>query len=261
MREITALAEPTATDLQRAARLWRGDAETQFFETLTSPAWVPLLVAAGYMDVPPAPEHVEGGVRLPFWPVSRYVARVAGSAPAEVLAAIVAVPATDNGRVHADLVDAAVTMPVADGAKVVGHVVGWLARPWSSFAAGNAATLASRLAAGGEADAALTLAARLVSFTVHATPRDGPWGPDITYVTVFHGDWDYRQALADLVPALTAADGPRDRGDARCAFWAGCCDASVGCEGWRGRRPTRGCGARRSPTTPRTASATTRATC
>jgi hypothetical protein len=208
LQEIAALEQPIRADLERAARLWRGDAETQFFETLTSPGWVPLLVAAGYLDAPPAPERVDGGVRLPFWPVSRYLARVAGAAPADVMAAIEKLASTDNGRVHADLVEAAVAMPAADGAKAVRRVVAWLDRPWGSFAAENAVQLVKQLAHGGEIKAALKLASKLMSFNVAATPRDRPFGPGIDYVTVFHGDWEYRQATGELVPTLVAVDGP-----------------------------------------------------
>jgi hypothetical protein len=207
LQEIAALEQPTKTDLQRAARLWRGDAETQFFETLTTPAWVPLLVAAAYMDAPPAPEWVEGGVRLPFWPVSRYMARVAAAAPGDVMAAIEKLASTENGRVHADLVEAAVAMPAADGAKAVRHVIRWLGRPWASFAAENAVELVKQLAAGGETKAALELATKLVSFNVEASPREGSFGPSLDYVTAFHGTWEYGQAIAELVRPLVAADG------------------------------------------------------
>jgi hypothetical protein len=138
LQEIAALDQPTKADLERAARLWRGDAEMQFFETLTSPAWVPLLVKVGYLDAPPAPETAEGGVRLPFWPVSRYLARVAGAAPAEVMAATEKLASTDNGRVHADLIEAAAAMPAAAAATMVRQVIRWLSRPWASFAAENA---------------------------------------------------------------------------------------------------------------------------
>jgi hypothetical protein len=207
LREIATLEQPTMVDLQRAARLWRGDGEMQFFETLTSPAWVPLLVTAGYLDAPPAPESVEAGVRLPFWPVSRYLARVAGAAVAEVIAAIEQLAATDNGRVHADLVDAAVATPAADAAPLVRQVIAWLSRPWGSFAADNAVELVKQLAAGGENDAALKLASRLLSFNVDATPRDGPLGPRIDYVTVFHSDWEYGRATGEMVPTLVAMDG------------------------------------------------------
>jgi hypothetical protein len=208
LQEIAALDQPTEADLQRAARLWRGDAETQFFETLTSSGWVPLLVAAGYLDAPPAPEYVDGGVRLPFWPVSRYLARVAGAAPAGVIAAIERLPSTDNGRVHADLVEAVAAMPATDGSKAVGHVIRWLGRPWGSFAAENAVQFVKHLAAGGETTAAFKLANKLLSFNVEATPREGPFGPRVEYVTVFRGDWEYGQATGELVPALVAEDGP-----------------------------------------------------
>jgi hypothetical protein len=208
LKEIVTLEEPTVEDLRRAARLWRGDAELQFFETLSSSAWVPLLVETGFLASPPAPESVEGGVRLPFWPVSRYLARVAEAAPAQVLAAVENVASTDNGRVHADLVEAAVKMPASDAAKMVPRVIGWVGGPWGAFAADPAVTLVKQLGSGGETEAALKLASKLVSFHVTSTRREEPFGPRIDYVTVFHGDWEYGQALEELLPTLVAVDGP-----------------------------------------------------
>ena len=141
LQEIAALEDPEAGDLQRAARLWRGEAEQAFYEALSSPRWVPLLVAAGFLNYPPPPEQVGGGTGLPFWAVSRYLARIAERAPGEVLAAIRKLPDTDNGRVHADLIDAAKAMPAAEAAEVAALVPAWLARPWGAFAAENAAGL------------------------------------------------------------------------------------------------------------------------
>jgi hypothetical protein len=205
LSKIAELEVPTVEDLRRAMVLWRGDAETAFFEQLSSAVWVPLIVTAGFLERPQGVETSEEGMRLPFWPVSRYLARVAGGAPDVVLAAIERLGPTENGRVHGDLVEALLGMPSATAARAVDLVLGWLGKRWGRFAAESAARLAARLAAGGEPDAALALAKRLVSLNVRVDERDVELGWRVAYDTVFHSDYEYDDALAELLPLLVAA--------------------------------------------------------
>ncbi|HEX5924845.1 MAG TPA: hypothetical protein VFY45_13515 [Baekduia sp.] len=204
LREIAELDSPSVGDLRRAMVLWRGDAEKTFFDNLTSPVWVPLIVEARFLDEPLGIEVSDEGTRLPYWPVADYLKRVAGEAPDAVLAAIERLGPTENGRVHDDLVQALAEMPAATAARAVKLVVKWLGQTWGRFAAESAAGLAERLADGGEPDAALALAKKLVSIQVDVVDRDGGLGPRIVFRTVFHGDWEYDDALSELLPALVA---------------------------------------------------------
>ena len=80
---------------------------------LDSPEWLEPLAARGLFRKPPPPEKVGGYVRLPFWPESRYLVRMA--AIPEVQATVVRIareiPKTKNSRVYDDIIDMALALP------------------------------------------------------------------------------------------------------------------------------------------------------
>lgn len=84
-----------------------------FFNRLSTPAWLQPLLAEGLFDHPPEPEHneEEGRTRLWAWPQSKYLSRMAKAAPNEVVKIILAIPETKNSWVHLDFTDAALDMP------------------------------------------------------------------------------------------------------------------------------------------------------
>ena len=56
-------------------------------------------------------------ISFPFWPESRYLARMASTSPNQVLDIVLRMPQTDNVRVHVDFIDAACNMPPELAAK------------------------------------------------------------------------------------------------------------------------------------------------
>jgi hypothetical protein len=203
LARIAALDEPHADDLERAVRLMRGGAEASFLEALRSPGWLPVLRAAGYVAHPPQPEKADDGVRLPFWPISRFLARIAADAPEAVVEAIESVPPTSGGRVHADFLRAARAMPPEHGASIAKLAPHWLKGEWSGFAADEAAGLASDLAGAGRIDAALDIAGAVFAVGATLSEHDHPLlGPDPVFEHRFVDDWSLRQALEQHVPSL-----------------------------------------------------------
>src|SRR5262245_9082853 len=97
-----------------------------FFDNLKSPEWIKPLVEEGFFASPPAAIHDGGTIGFPFWPQSRYLVRMAPSAPQETLSAVLAIPETDNARVHEDLVDAVLAMPPQMAVQITERVVTWL---------------------------------------------------------------------------------------------------------------------------------------
>src|SRR2546430_7021810 len=81
-----------------------------FFDSLPSPDWIKPLAAERVFDGPPEPEVSDGFIRVPAWSASRYLARMAGVAPADVLDVALSIK-TENERVHSDFAEAAITMP------------------------------------------------------------------------------------------------------------------------------------------------------
>jgi hypothetical protein len=101
-----------------------------FFGELTSPEWIPLLEEAGLLKDPPSPVESEGGAMFPFWPVSRYLVRVADQDPERVADVLYGVRETPNPRIWWDTVDGLVKMPAAATARFVPTIKRWVHHPW-----------------------------------------------------------------------------------------------------------------------------------
>lgn len=89
----------------------RGVNYEYFFNELKSPDWIEPLLNEGMFQHPPPSKQEGDYISFPFWPESRYLARMAPLAPELVLKVALKIPETENFRVHADLADAACAMP------------------------------------------------------------------------------------------------------------------------------------------------------
>lgn len=79
---------------------------TGYFFSRASAAWLGPLRETGFFSAPPPPEADEdaGTVQIPWWPESEYLARIAADIPEAVVEAVLAIPTTENSRVHHDVV-------------------------------------------------------------------------------------------------------------------------------------------------------------
>jgi hypothetical protein len=132
-----------------------------FFDRLTSPDWIGPLREVGMFQSPPEPIREGNYVQFPAWPESRYLSRVAGQAPEAVTEIILALPHTDNIRVLVDLAEAVLSMPPELGASLVPTVAGWLTSSYLLLLPDRLGKLIGRLAAAGQAEAALELTVAL----------------------------------------------------------------------------------------------------
>ncbi len=166
--------------------------EAYFFSRLESPLWIDPLAERDMFKYPPKAEYVTGGgVRFPPWPPSRYLARMAPQAPAEV-AAVLAKIETDNSSIIGDMVKAALAMPADVAASLVPSTCraareGTL---WIYFK--DASDLCVLLARGGQCDPALELAEALFAPTFE-TGQEQPRRRD--------AHW-YEHGLKQVLPAL-----------------------------------------------------------
>ena len=98
-----------------------------FFERAT-PEWlVPLRDAEFFSSPPePVPHDDTGRLEVPPWPQSLYLLRVASDRPSEVLETAVAIPATSNVLVNANLAELALRFPAGEAARLLPRVIGSL---------------------------------------------------------------------------------------------------------------------------------------
>lgn len=178
-----------------------------FFAHLTAADWLDPLAEQGFFRKPEPPIREGDGVRYPFRPESRYLARVAGSAPDRVLEVALAIPETDNVRVHEDLAQAAIAMPASLAAKWVEREVQWLEGQRRAFflLPDELGRLITHLAEGGEVDAAFVLARALLEPLVPEKKPEGDetirWPANPVLRVDPH---DYSELLRLRVPELAA---------------------------------------------------------
>jgi hypothetical protein len=135
--------------------------EEYFFARLENPQWIEPLAARDFFSHPPKVQIIEGmGVRFPRWAPSRYLARMAELAPAEVSKVLLKLD-VDNPSVVGDFLDAALAMPVSFAVTLVPKVRTAANLGTLSIHFNEAAELCKKLAENSEADSAMTLAAEI----------------------------------------------------------------------------------------------------
>jgi len=165
------------------------DALEYFFGKAGS-AWLAPLNAAGFFDRPPATEE---GYRVPTWPQSRYLARMAAAEPDRVIGIAQFVADTRNVRVQEDLMKAALAVPPSKAAKLVPSIVRWMASMHLWLQPESIGDLVAQFAEGGEVDAALALGR---AFLNAAQAVSGQY--------LLFDTWHYNRVLDRMVPDLLA---------------------------------------------------------
>lgn len=200
---------PTQETVQRAiAEIRKRRANYEyFFDQLNDPSWIiPLKQASPpFFAEPPDIERVGEYIRVPVWPESRYLARMASRSPQDVQRVLLDLPRTENARVHEDIVEAACGMPADLAAPLASGEARWLRDSGTRLLIGDPyGKLLSHLAEGGQVGIALELASALLSFA-----------PD-SDSSIRHGDravpaklspFEYQELLTAPLAALACADG------------------------------------------------------
>jgi len=165
-----------------------------FFETLTSPDWIKPLWDAGVFQSPPQLIREAGYVNFPLWAESRYLSRMAPTAPETVLEVVLAIPETENVRVHEDFLDAALSMPPHIAAKLTPKVKDWMKLPYHLLLSEKLSELVLYLVLNSQVDVALDLAESLfMGLTESLLVPDGSHYSDI---------WQYQEILKKQIPHL-----------------------------------------------------------
>jgi len=202
LKEISAIADPTRSDLDRALVLARGEAINTFLGSLRSLAWLSPMRAARLFESPNPTEVLEdGSYRTPFWEPSRFLVRVAAEAPAEVTEMLLSLPETDNSRVHRDIIDAALAMPAEHAAPIASTVPSLLPGRYPMFASEPAADLAGKLVTHGHIDAGIGLA-RFLLTTEAFVAADRGFGADVGFRHVFDSDFTFAEAVSAVRAAV-----------------------------------------------------------
>lgn len=124
--------KPTVEQTSEALRLLvRPEEARYFFDRLTNPLWIDALNDADFL-IPPSPILDESGTRYPRWPVSSFIARVAGDHPdQESLARILReLLDTENISIQQDMLRAMAALDPGVLTDLLPSVVDWFSMPW-----------------------------------------------------------------------------------------------------------------------------------
>lgn len=150
----------------------RGANYVFFFTNTDDPVWIPYLKDHGFFRNPPSAEYSsDGHVQLPFWPELQYLQKVCEHAPQDVLGLALKLPAVDNPRVYADILDIALKLDGKRSAQLKPKMLEY-ARLEHQFFPFKFPDLLTYWAAEGQTKAALELAKILVQFVPDAKTED-----------------------------------------------------------------------------------------
>lgn len=208
---------PTRSDAKRLKKNAPNNlvAYRYFFEKVSSPKWLEPLRAESMFSYPPSPEVDGKSIRLPPWPQSQYLQRMAKLDPGLVADIILDIPDTENVIVLANFADAACKMPPEEAVRLVSKAKSWVETPYlgALLLPESLVKLTVHLAEGGYVDEALELARTLLAVRPASTPgvtedpevarylRQRPEG--------LFRDWGYKEVLRLRMPALVRAGGIR----------------------------------------------------
>jgi hypothetical protein len=194
MRSFT---EPTASEVDTAVAMILSSPvyATYFFDRLENPNWIAPLNAAGLFAGPPAAKPSDGGgTDYPIRLASKFLARMAACAPAEIAEILQGIK-TENPAILRDILDAAGKMPIAIAATLVPTVCTAINTGMPEFLFARAVDFCASLASGGQMDGALELAEALFRPRFARGPDD--LDPE--------GEYWYTEGLGKVVPLLATA--------------------------------------------------------
>jgi hypothetical protein len=198
--------------VDRAVAAIKGYAQYQyFFEHLDSPEWLEPLAARGLFKEPPPPEKVDQYVRLPFWPESRYLVRMAAIAEARATVVRIAreIPKTENSRVYDDIIDMALALPAGRAAELLDQIAVGVQLPIKLVLEHRIGDLIKHLAAGGQAAAALRLTSLILALA--PDPRAERQDEEVMLLSPepqpLVRDWYYARIIETSLEALVQAAG------------------------------------------------------
>lgn len=183
-----------------------------FFNKCQNPEWLGLLKQGGLFKAPPSSEfnQEDKTIRIPPWPQSAYLARMAALRPKEVSEIMREIPETDNGTIHENLVDAALAMPAEYSVQWVEQEIDWISKQsyLGLLLPEKLGLLTAHLAKGGQREAALKLAGVLLKIfpDLKRTPdtKEFSLPPE---PKAFFDAWHYERVVEENIPDLVRGVG------------------------------------------------------
>ena len=176
-----------------------------FFERVTDPTWLPVLVEKGYFRSPPKPYSADDGyTQFSRWPELKYLKRILDGASEEdtekVIELVLQLPEVDNPFVGNDILDIVLKLYGEQSGRLSQKIFQCAERGYQVIPFKYRETLA-HWTREGQFDVALELSKILVKFSEDPEPQDkqGPFGPK---PRPRFDEWDYEQILNEGIRPL-----------------------------------------------------------
>ncbi len=163
-----------------------------FFDKIKTPDWIEPLWKRGRFKNPPAVTS-KGAVN--WWPESRYLVRMAGKDPKQVLSVIKKIPDTDNFFVRTDIIQAALNMPANCAAQLAGKVKMYMRDKFARVYVEELCELVVHLLKGGEIKAGIDIVKEILD--VEAVDQS-----KFRNVQGRVDEWSYLKAVEGFVPVF-----------------------------------------------------------
>lgn len=193
-------------ELEQAKILIARNSESyRYFFDKADDNWLEPLLRSNFFTKPRPTFKRDNFIFYPFWPESRYLARIASKRPKQVADTIVncakGMPKDDvNTRVLADFMEAAVNMPLENAKSIADLAVKkkWRERGFASLLNKKTDELAARFAEGGDIVTCIDLLKNLLDVTIDPANTQ----PSFHDVFGVIGDYEYEQVLEKTLPKV-----------------------------------------------------------
>ncbi len=187
-----------------------------FFNKLTNPKWLKLLIDEGLFRHPPEPERElkDDRILINFspWSQSRYLVRMAATDSPDVQQMVFDVMLdieTDNFLIHLDILDAACALPPELSAQLAAKEIRWVGQQNSidHLLPDKLASLINHLTAGGQSETAQNLAHTLLAILPNPKVSENEIMTFVLDPITKVSLWDYERIIGKCRAALAVTDG------------------------------------------------------
>jgi len=191
------IQSPTQENIEKLLELLRHWTHVEyFFSNLAWPNWLEPLEKNGFFSEPP-PRISEGDyIMVPTWPLCKYLIRISGQKPRDVMDIIKDIKETDNYWVHIDLIECTLQMPSSIAKEIIPLVRKWLRTSDIAPVPEKFGELVIKLSNDNDLESSLSLLNALSDVKrPESTISSGEVQP---YLSL----WEYEQILQKVAPVL-----------------------------------------------------------
>ena len=194
--ELLKIETPSNNHIEKLKELLKYPiTEKYFFQKLESPNWLNKLEEINIFSNPPGKIKDGNLVYFSYWPLSKYLIKIAENKPREVMDIIKELQKTNNTRIQEDFIECALKMPISIAIEIVPLSMNWNRTLEHSLIPEKLGNLTIKLIEDSEVELALELIASLLDIEVkNQTSRF-----QLKDISEIH---QYRGILEDVVPSL-----------------------------------------------------------